>query len=496
MRNTSLSVWMYEQVVQKRMNSPFGYFLLFTIALILCTLLVLFGYKTGVLVLAGVIALPIGVLCVVNVRFGLFTAVFFGFFMFTLDRLFPVGIPMGVVYELILYITFGGVVLKEIVYGKSDWTILKHPLFVILGLWTIYELLQVFNPNAVSISAYLYALRGIITKIVSIIILVYLFKDLGIIRKYTKFWLILSFVVAAYGLKQEFIGYFQFEVDWIFSDPKRFNLMFNWGRFRKFSFLSDVSVFGMTMAFSAIFCFILALGPFDRVKRILLIISGILMLLGMTYSGTRTAYAMVPVGFLLYFFLTLNSKRTIIFASLSAFIMMILLFGPFYSANLIRLRSILEPNEDPSMQVRNINRERIQPYIFDHPIGGGVFTTGNLGLEHSPGHPLAGFQTDSGYLETALEEGLIGLVFELVFYFCVLYYGTKYYFRVKSDEIRTYYAAYMCSFFALSIANYAQPSISQKPLGILMYSVFVLIAVLKDFDTHRPVAEIYENTRH
>src|SRR5690606_2435471 len=150
---------------------------------------------------------------------------------------------------------------------------------------------------------------------------------------------------------------------------------------------------------------------------------------------------------------------------LSCFAIAVILFGPFYSANVIRLRSILEPNEDPSMQVRNINRARIQPYIFEHPIGGGVLTTGNLGLKHSPGHPLAGFQTDSGYLETALELGWIGLVMELTFFLMILFHAVRSYFRVNSPEIKLLLAAYACSFFAIAIANYAQPSITQKPLG-------------------------------
>lgn len=486
MSNQNLSLWLHEQVVQKKMNSPFGYIILICITLGFCALLLFFGFEIGVILLGAVVALPIALLCIVNVEFGFFFAILFGFFLFFLDRIFPLGIPMGVVYESILYITFGGLILKEIVYGKSDWSVLKHPLFVVLWIWTVYELLQVFNPNAVSLNAYLYALRGILTKLVSIIVIIYLFKDISIIRKFTKFWVLLALLAALYGLKQELFGYFQFEYDWIFSDTKRFNLMFNWGRWRKFSFMSDVSVFGMSMAFSGIFCLIMALGPYTNFKRISLASAGILMLLGMTFSGTRTAYAMVPVGFLLYFLLTLNKRRTLVFAAVSTFAIVVVLFGPFYSPNVLRLRSILEPNEDPSMQVRNINRAKIQPYIFDHPIGGGVFTSGNLGLEHSPGHPLAGFQTDSGYLETALEEGLIGLIFELTFYFLVLYYGTKYYFRVKSKEIKTLYASYMCAFFALSIANYAQPSISQKPLGILMYSTFVLMVVLKEFDKGEP----------
>src|SRR5690606_32880699 len=121
------------------------------------------------------------------------------------------------------------------------------------------KFLQVFNPNATSISAYLNSLRGVFTEIAIIILSIYLFKNLTIIKYFTKFWLFFALLAALYGFKQEIFGFFPFEIRWIFSDEMTYKLMFNWGRWRKLSFMSDVSVFGMMMSFGAIFCFILAL---------------------------------------------------------------------------------------------------------------------------------------------------------------------------------------------------------------------------------------------
>jgi len=62
------------------------------------------------------------------------------------------------------------------------------------------------------------------------------------------------------------------------------------------------------------------------------------------------------------------------------------------------------------MNVRDNTRARVQPYARSHPFGGGLNTSGALGLKYDPGHPLAGnWDTDSGYLKTALERGLGGL---------------------------------------------------------------------------------------
>jgi len=53
-------------------------------------------------------------------------------------------------------------------------------------------------------------------------------------------------------------------------------------------------------------------------------------------------------------------------------------------------RSTFKVKEDPSMNVRDNTRARVQPYARSHPFGGGLNTSGALGLKYDPGHPLAG----------------------------------------------------------------------------------------------------------
>ena len=129
------------------------------------------------------------------------------------------------------------------------------------------------------------------------------------------------------------------------------------------------------------------------------------------------------------------------------------------------------------MNVRDLTRARVQPYIREHAFGGGFNTTGALGLQYEPDHPLAGkWDPDSGYLKTALERGWVGLLIQLGFYATILITGVNFYFKTSDPVARITSCAYLCGFFALTVANYAQDSLDQKPTNlILMASIASLV---------------------
>lgn len=481
MRNVFSISFLKRELIQKRLNSPLGYFLLFVCSIFFVVVLKFFGETIGFVGLILILGIPLTIACMVNSQFGYVLALIYSYFLFVIYRLGP-HIPYGVFYDFIFYIIIVGILLKELVYGKSDWSALKNPIFIILYIWSAYLVLQVLNPNAVSISAYAYGMRGLATKFCVLLVAVYTINTYKFAKNFTKLWLALAVIAALYGFKQEYLGFFDFERRWIFAEEGRFRLIYIWGRFRKWSFLSDVNAFGLLMAFTSIFCLILTLGPYKAYIKVVLIISAVLALMGMTFSGTRTAYAMVPAGLALYFIMTMNDPKTIVFGIIGAAAIGLLLFGPFYGGHFTRIKSLVNADEDPSMNVRNVNRDRVQPYIQSHPMGGGLMTTGTIGLEYSPGHPLAGFPPDSGYLATALETGWIGLLLEMAFLVTVLIVGVRNYFRTRDPTIRNLYCAYLSSLFALTVANYAQDALYQKPIGLIVFSSFILMFKLYEFD--------------
>jgi cell division protein FtsW (lipid II flippase) len=213
----------------------------------------------------------------------------------------------------------------------------------------------------------------------------------------------------------------------------------------------------------------------DVKKRVVLAVSSLIMLVAMSFSGTRTATAMIPAGAFIYIIMNINDKRTILILAASIIAFCAILFGPFYGNTISRIRTAFQPSKDESMGVREYNRARAQPYIRSHPIGGGLNTTDGEGEVYSPGHQWAGFPTDGGFLKTALTIGWVGLIIQMTLYFVVLYIGIGHFYSAKDPLVKALYGAYIATFFSLMVANYAQSALGQKPTGLLVFSIFVLM---------------------
>jgi hypothetical protein len=279
------------------------------------------------------------------------------------------------------------------------------------------------------------------------------------------------------------VGLTGFEKAWLNASPDRMKLYMIWGKLRKFSMLSDPSIFGLFMGQSCLAVVMLAMGPFKNSYRILMGVLALVMFISMSYSGTRTAMAMVAIGLAFFVVLTLRSRRTIMVAIGLVFAGVIVMVGPFYGGTVNRIRSTFNPSEDNSMLVRDNKRIRLQEYVLSHPIGGGLATTGRNGVTYSPGHFLAGgWDPDSGYLLTALEMGWIGLIIFQVFFFIVMVRGIKNYFALKDPLLKTLNLTYIVPFFALSVAHFTQDAMFQKPVNIIVIVTYALMIKIPTFE--------------
>lgn len=471
---------MYKTVINLSFTRSYKSLAIF-IVLLVTSLLVSYligsqGYFVGMLIIGIVVGIPLIYKSMIDTHFGFILLTWYSYFLFLIGRLLlPARLPMGIGVELLEIVLLCGILIADFNQKRTDWSHFNNPVTYLFVLYEVYNVLQVFNPNAVSLAAWVVSTRGIIFDLVSYFILIRLFASLDLIKKYTKGWLLFSLLAGIYGFYQEIFGYQNFEWLDIHSTPGKLALIQNWDILRKFSFLADVATFGIVMAYSGIFCAVLAMEYFDWRKRVFLMGCAILMFVAMSFSGTRTATAMVPAGACMYILMHIDSKRTllIIVALIIAFI--VVLYGPFYGSTISRIRSTFQPSTDASMNVREYNRSRAQPYIRSHPIGGGVNTTDGEGEALSPGHQLAGFPTDSGYLKTALTVGWIGLILLMSLYFVVIAIGVKNYYAAKDPLIKALYSAYIVAFFSLLVANYAQSAMGQKPTGLLVFSIFVIM---------------------
>jgi hypothetical protein len=448
------------------------------------------GVMIGGVFLILAIGLPIVFACLLYPRFGLLLALTASYFITYVKRItFMYEAPYGLVMEVAVYVTVLGVLFRAAFKKDLSLGNFTNSISIVFIIWLVYNLgIQLFNPYTHSLAGWFLTVRGTMMYLMIYFIALYCFKDIKYIKLFTIVWLVLALLCALYGLYQEYVGMPGYDLRWVYSSRARFRLNFIWGRFRKWSFLSDSMTFGVFMAFAAIFCLILFLGPNKLKRRIFLGISTVLLFLGMAYSGTRTAYAIVPVGIVLFILMTINNYKTLIFALMSFLVFAFLIFGPVQNPILNRFRSAFD-EDDPSLQVRENNRDYIQPYIWSHAMGGGLLTTGDTGLKYYPDHELSGFATDSGFLKTALETGWIGLIIQIALYFSALVYGLSGFYKCRDPEIRTLYAAYICAFFAVTIANFAQVASSKYPVGILIFCIYAIFIHLNKISSERPQKE-------
>jgi putative inorganic carbon (hco3(-)) transporter len=436
-------------------------------------------------IIVGLLAalVSIGVMVVAAVmkdyRIGFYLLFLMGVFMFYIDRMMTIGFPLGTVYDALV-----GLVFFSLFFDKKqhDWSLFKNPVTVMFIILIVYQVLQLFNPSANSVVAWLVSLRNNISVLIYVICF-QMFSSLKEVKRFTHVWLGIALIVGLYGIYQKLFGLTGFEMAWMNEQPERIDLYIIWGQLRAFSFLSDPSSFGLFTGAGALASMVLAMGPFRAAYRLLF--GGIMMVLlvAMSYSGTRTAIALVAVGIAFYITVMLHNRRTLLAAAMFAVFGAILMFGPFYGSTLTRLRSTFKASEDPSMAVRDVKRLRFQKYIQTHPIGGGLYTVGQNGDRYSHGHELAGkWDPDSGYLLTALETGWIGLLIFLGLFFAVMLQGINNFFALKDPVLRTYILLYLVPFLALSVAHFTQDALFHKPTNIVVYATYALVIKIRSFE--------------
>lgn len=442
------------------------------------------GFKLPFLFIIAAIAIPLIVYSTANIYFGVYLTFVVSFFILGILRF--IDLPLGLLMDFLILYYFLAMVIH---IGRNNWTFAKNGVSTMVVIWIIYNLAQVANPVATSRLAWVFTIRGMAGAFVFFFICLYAFKTFKVVDTFISLWIFLAFLLGLYGLYQEFHGLSPFEINWIKADEERYKLYYNWGRYRKFSFFSDPTTFGMTAAYTALLCFILCIGPIKSLKRIYYLIVAGTMGLSMVFSGTRTAYVLIPIG--IVFLTVLTLKPSFIFVSVLFFIAgagvilsPIKSLGPLDANALERLRSAFMPENDPSFQVRMKNQAFIKPYIQSHPIGAGLGTVGDWGERFSPGSQLAGFPPDSGFVKIAVELGWIGMIIYCVLLFILFKIAIKNYHILRDPKLKTLQAALLSVIFCLIIANYAQEALTMYPTSIIFYASMAIVIVMPKLENH------------
>ncbi|MEZ4885977.1 MAG: O-antigen ligase family protein [Chitinophagales bacterium] len=477
--------WFSKQVFIQKLNNPIGYVALGMAALAIAVVIPMLGLKIGILLLGAIFAVPVLLFCLFRHQIGLIIMISVAFVVIPIKKVMDV--PVGVLMDGLMFLMFFGMIIKQVI--ERDWSFAKNPISAWILVWVFLNLIQVINPSAESKMAWLYTVRSMAGLILLYFIACYAFSSLAYIKLVFKLIIGIALCNTLYGFYQEFVGFPQFELAWLYSDPERFQLIYQWGHLRLFSTFADPTTFGIYTVYMGMFCGIMVLAPITQNKRIVLGVCAVLMLWVTAYTGTRTAYVLIPAGLFFFTFMTMRKEVLIV-----AFIGIILGAGLMMKSTgnpiIYRIQSAFKPQEDASMQLRLKNQAFIQPFIHKHPMGAGLGSTGLWGQRFTPDSFLAHFAHDSGFVRVAIELGWIGLLLYCIFLFVVMYQAVYYYYRVKDPTIKTMYLGLSNVLFLLILANYPQEAIVQLPTSIVFYIVLAAVVRLKDFDIE-PAKEPY-----
>lgn len=469
--------------IKEKLNNWAGYIIFFSFATFLGFLMAFYPV-IGIGLTGGICALAIALVCLFNTELALYINIIYAFFIAHFNRLlFNNNLQEGVFSDILIGLSFLSLFIKKADMKKKLNELTKAPLVVTLLILYGYMAIELFNPYARFFVGWFPAFRKIISLVLILFVSYNVFETKAIIFRFFKVLFVLCVIVGLYSCVQQWHGFFNFEIEWLMADPKRYRMTFLSGGTKRMSTMPDALSVSIIMSTCGVFYIAIANEIKSLKYRIIILTGLVFIILSMSYSVTRTANAMIAAGIFMYLLLTLQKKSTQRLAIVSVFTFIVLLYGPFYNSPQIRaFKQTFQGSKDASFNVREANRKSIQPYIHHHPIGGGLGTTGDEGKKYNPGHPLAGFPPDSGYLRKALEIGWIGFGIICFLYFLVLKTGIHGYFSSPSYESRMIYAASTAACFSFYVGDFSQVAIGQITDVFVYYPLLAIMIRLKYID--------------
>lgn len=390
-------------------------------------------------------------------------------------------IPLGLTVDFLLIMAIVVAIFHRSV--KSDFGKLNTGVMWCAAIWMLYCTAELFNPEAVSRAAWVYAVRGLALYMFLTVPVTLLYANkVNDLNRFIKIVLFLSIFAALWGLKQFYFGPDYAETAWLNVGKNR-NTHVLFGELRVFSFFSDAGQFGSGIAHSGVIAAVIALGPFSLRTRILSAICALLFFFLMILSGTRGALIVPVVGMLVYLFASRNFKLLtaglMVMMAAYAFLQYTTIANDIYQVR--RMRTALDPN-DASLQVRFANRVIIRDYLKDKPFGGGIGTSGSWGERFSPGTLLAETPNDGWYVRVRAETGVVGLYLHVGILLYIGLVGLYKCMKIKDEKLRHKLLALLAGYAGIAASSYGNPLLGQIPTGIILYMSWAYLFMAEDLE--------------
>jgi hypothetical protein len=238
-------------------------------------------------------------------RIGIYLLVTLGFFVTGATRY--INMPWGLVIDAVLVLIYIATFFKG--FGeKISWNKANSKLTILVSIWMLYVLVQLINPEVLSIEAWFYAMRGVgMYQVLIIPLLFVLFDRQKDLDAFFIIWGVLSILGTLKGIQQFQFGVDPFEQIWLNEGGAKTHILF--GKLRIFSFFSDAGQFGASQAHTGVVFGILAFFKKSNWKlRSFFFCTAVLGFIGMFISGTRGAIAVPAMGGLMFLVLRKNIK--------------------------------------------------------------------------------------------------------------------------------------------------------------------------------------------
>lgn len=418
------------------------------------------------------------ILIINNPLYGLLFYLNYSFFFTGLNR-YLVGIPLGLMVDVVLFITSLSMIFR---LTKDNVKLLNSGTFVTTALWFLYTALEAFNPEAYKIQSWIYAVRGIsLYAIQTVPLTLLLVTKKETVNTFFKTVFLWGIFTAIWGWKQINIGTDPFEQAWLDREGGVTHVL--GGQLRAFSLFSDAGQFGVTMAYIAFLFLILALGKYSTRQRWIYFIGFVVCIIGMSTSGSRGPVFVIFVGMIAYLFLIRNFKILVpgLLGILLVFSFLKFTFIGNTNYQIFRLRTALDPKE-ASLLVRLENQSKLRKYLEDRPFGSGIGTTDVWAARYYPGSFLANLPTDSWFVKIWAENGVVGLVVYALSLAWVIVMGVVNIRKLKNPDTRQKMIALYGGFLGIMVASFGNPVFGQAPLGVLMYMSMVMVTTAERFD--------------
>ncbi|MDX2128650.1 MAG: O-antigen ligase family protein [Chloroherpetonaceae bacterium] len=460
----------YTKLILPRLESPLGIFILALMGIGIALL----GVKMGSVILILFITASIGFPIVFSTLFfqqvGIYLLLFFAFFLGTLLMALP-SIQIGLIQDVLILFMFSGLLIRT--YRNGEWRTFKTPLNLPIVLWIGYNLAQIANPQAASREAWFYVMRPAVGYVLFFFIVYHALSNKASVVTLLNVVLGFGVLSAMWGIVQYYAGYFDFEMTYIVSH-EAVHLVFNDGRWRSFGTMASPSQYGILMACFLVVSGVLAVTAQKRMMQFLYATAAVLFLFALLYSGTRSAFVILPLSFMMMTILA-RSVKMLVTAAIFGLFLFGLIQMPTNNYQLLRLQSAFNGSNDPSYLVRKKNREMIMPWIASHPIGGGLGSTGVWGQRFSPNTFLANFPPDSGLIRVAVELGWIGLLFYLFLWGNILVRGVTSYWKLQEQPLKPISMALLSILFSILVVEYAQDIVGKMPSSLLFWVFLALL---------------------